>query len=280
MSVDDPNTPNEPLATPETPAAPAVNLDNYVSREDYARLEGQLAQMGQQLAQVGARAVAVPEPARGPQYTEDQLAEMLESGEGRKILEAQRFITQQTMAPFAGEFIRFRDATTQTAATLNRGVAEARGLLPHAADAGVKRSMDEFLAKLPADAQANPEAITLAHAHAVAQPENFKRLVDQQVEAELRRRAGGDDPVGAPVRGAPAGRVPSSGDGATPTVSELLGPDAARAIRDQGYSTADEWVRKSQRGRYKTWADYAKAIQADQTAQSGADAASEDRFLQ
>lgn len=277
--ADDPNTPNEPADPPAAaPAAtPQLDTSNFVSREDYARLQGQLDAL---MASQGRVPQAAPQAPAGPQYTDDQLAEMLESGEGRKILEAQTFITQRTMAPFAREFVQFRDATTQTAGVLNREIAEARGYLPHASDPGVKREMDAFLAKLPPDAQANPEAIKLAHAHAVATPENFKRLVDQQVEAELRRRAGGDEPTGTPQSGAPAGRVPATPGSQVPTVSELLGPEAARAIRDQGYHSADEWVRKSQRGRFNTWAEMAKSIQADEAKQSGAANDAVDRSLQ
>lgn len=284
MSLNDPTTPTEPpeSETPEAApvAAPNVDLTNYVSREDYARLEGMLAQQGQMLQQIaGGQARAVPEPQRGPQYTDDQLSEMLESGEGRKILEAQRYIAAQQLSPLAHEFVQFRDNTMQTASSINRELAEARGRLPHAADPGVKRAMDDFLAQLPPGAQANPQAIELAHAHAVARPENFQRLIDQQVEAKLRQRAEGGTPTGTPTTGAPTGsRVPTSG-GDTPTVSQLLGPEAAAAIRAQGHRSADEWVRKSQRGRFTTWAEYAKEIQK-QEAQSGADDSAEDRFLQ
>lgn len=263
----------QPLAdTPETtppatPAAPALDTTNFVSREDYARLEGMLAQQGailQQIAGGQQRVVQQPEPT-GPRYTDDQLAEMLESGDGRKILEAQRYIANQQMAPFAREFVEFRGQTVQTAAQFNREIAEARGTMPHASDAGVRRSMDEFLAKLPAEAHANPEALQLAYAQAIARPENFQRLMKQEVEAELRRRAGGDETVLPPAGGARSReRVPETPGSTVPTVSELLGPDAANAIRAQGYTNVDDWVRKSQRGRFKNWKEYAASIQEQQ----------------
>lgn len=286
MAVNDPNTPSDPANPPtsETPAAtPTVDLSNFVSREEYARLEGMLTQVNQTVQHIAGGRQAAPAPVDpGPQYTDDQLAEMLESGEGRKVLEAQRYIARQQMAPFAREFVTFRDNTISTAAQFNREIAEARGTMPHASDPGVKSVMNEFLAKMPTDAHANPEVLKLAYEHAVAQPENFKRLVDREVEAELRRRAGGDDPTGTPDRGAPAGRLPASGGGDVPTVRELLGKDAADMIRSQGYRSADDWVRASQRGRYKSWKEMATAIINDpaNAAPGGGDDDQYDRSLQ
>jgi len=280
MPLDDP-TLNEPADAPAAaPAAapPAVDLTGYVSRDDYLRMEGQLAQMGAQLQQLAggqARAVA-PDP--GPVYSDEQLAEMLESGEGRKVLEANRYITRQTVAPLAGEFVSFRENTMHTAAGINRELAETRGRLPHANDPAVKRSMDEFLSALPAGAQANPQAIELAHAHAVARPENFKRLVDQQVEAELRRRAGGDEPIGSGTGAQAGARVPSGAGGDIPTIRELLGDDAANAVRSKG-QTADQFTFRATRGKFKKWGEYAKHIQGQQAEESASGDDFEDRNI-
>lgn len=290
MPPDDPTTRiapespsgSDPAPEPAASPTPTVDLSNYVSREDYARLEGMLARQDQILQQIAGGRQAAPAPVdSGPHYTDDQLIEMLESGEGRKILEAQRYINKQTMQPLAREFVQFRDNTVHTAATFNREIAAARGTMPHLTDPGVKRSMDEFMAQMPTEAHANPQALQLAYAHAIAQPDNFKRLVNAEVEAELRRRAQGDEPTGMPAAGAPAGRVPNTTQAGVPSVRDLLGEDAVRAIRAQGYRDADAWVRASQGGRYKNWSEYAKAIQADQAANTDAEAdADYDRSLQ
>jgi hypothetical protein len=223
-------------------------------------LQGQAARAG----------VQAPPPTPPRVVSDDELVEMLESGDARKVIQANKIIASQAIQPLVGEFINFRGATLSTAATLHREVAEARGKLPHASDAGVKRSMDAFMQQLDPAAQANPEAIQLAYAHAVAQPENLQRIIDQQVEAKLRERGGGTEASSDVATG--GRRIPGENDAAgTPTVTQLFGAHTANALKRQGKSPDDfaKRQRKPGGGRFANWKEYADHVAAEQAAEMG-----------
>lgn len=259
----------DPAATPpvETPpaAAPATVT---VSQEQWDRLNAQVAHMGGQIQGMAASVNRAPPPApvdTGPQYSDEQLAEMLESGEGRKILAAQRYIADQQTRPLVNEFVNFRSATLVTAESLGREVVEASGKIPHYKDPDIKRQVDAFLSTLPVEARANKESLVLAHNYVVGQPENFERLVKARVDEEVRKRAGDARVPDASTAG---GRVPASAGSTVKGVEDLLGKGAAQALRAQGRS-ADEFAKRMG---YKTWAEYAAVIEKDQQESEGEEA--------
>lgn len=261
MPPEETTTPAPAAETPtaETPpaAAPATVT---ITQEQWDRMNAQMHHMGGQLAALGAAQanvrVTAPPPA-APLYTEEQLAEMLESGEGRKILAAQRYIADQATAPVRAEFGAFREATMVTAGDLGRDIVEASGKIPFYKDPEIKRQIDSFMATLPAEALANKESIVLAHNYVVAQPENLDRIIKSKVEEEMRKRSGNP---GVPDATTAGGRVPASGGTTVPTVAELLGDSSAQALRAQG-KTPDEFARRIG---HKSWAEYAKFIQSEQ----------------
>lgn len=267
MAEPDETTTNAPTDQPpsDKPPEPAFDPAKYVSREDYSRLEAQLAHMSGQVSGMAAsmgRQVA-PAPAPVKTYSDDELAEMLESGDGRKVLAAQRYITESTMRPVVDEFSQFRGATIATAESLGRDIVEARGLIPFYKDPEIKRQVDAFMNTLPPEARANKESLVLAHNYVVGDPSNFERLMKARVEEELRKRQGTPN---SPDAGTPQGaRVPQTGKPGVPSVKDLLGDAAAQALRFKG-QTEDEFARRLG---YKTWAEYAAVIEADQAASAG-----------
>ncbi len=264
MPPDDPTKTDPAIAegaTPpaETPAAPAIDPAKFVSRDDYDNLRAQLAHMNGQIAGMAATAnrQVAPPPDPGPQYTDGDLAEMLESGDGRKILAAQRYINRQELLPIAQEFNTFRAGTIATAESLGRELVESSGKIPYYKDPDIRRQVDAFMNTLPPEARANKESLVLAHNYVVGQPENMDRIVKQRVEEEIRKRAG-DAKV--PDATATGGRIPASGGSLTPSVKDLLGEGAALALRAQGRSP-DEFAKRIG---YKNWAEYAAYIEKEQ----------------
>lgn len=262
-------TPAAGAPAPDAAAPPAAPppATVTVTQEQWDRMQAQLAHMTgvvETLQGQAGRPVVVERPPAAPTeptYTDEQLAEMLESGEGPKILAAQRYITRQTMLPLAQTFDQFRGATIATAESLGRDIVEARGLIPHYKDPEIRRQVDAFMATLPPEARANKDALVLAHNYVVGQPENLKKIVEREVEAELRRRAGAAE--GTPGPAGSRERVPERDPNAVPTVTELFGDAAAAAIRRQG-RTPDEFAKRMSRGKFKSWADYAKHVVAQQ----------------
>jgi len=257
MPSPEPSTTEKPAPAPETPAAaPTATETVTLSKEQYDNLIAQNAHLSGRMdaLQAGAgRQVIVERPPPEPTISEEQLAEMLESGEGRKILEAQKYIARQTQRPLEDAFVQFRGATMQTAEALGREVVEARGLIPHYSDPEIKRDVDAFLGNLPPEARANKDSLILAHNYVVGKPEHQKRIIAREVEAELRRRAGATEPGTPPAQSSE--RVPGGDGKPAMTLTDLFGPETAAAVKLQG-KTPDEFIRKFTRGRAKSLAEY------------------------
>ena len=189
--------------TVPSPAAPAA-VPPSVSQSDFAILQNELKQQTASLNQLQGAYAALQQqraaPAAQPEVTDAQLQEWLESGEGEKILRANRVMQAQSAQANTAQVEQLRQQSIAIAGPLARKVAA--GDMPHYNE--FKGDIDAVLNALPADALTNPEAYTFAHNQIVAKPENIKRIVDREVEAELRRRtqqAAVEPPAG------PAGRV-------------------------------------------------------------------------
>lgn len=264
MPPQEPPTTEKP-APAETPAADAAATPQptmvSIPEEQWNNIQAKLAHLGGQVEGMAAAVGRTPPPAPPPErhWSDEELAEMLESGEGAKILKAQRIIQAQAMRPLVDDFVNFRSATISTAERLGRGNVVAQGLAPYYNDPDIKRQIDETMEKLAPEVRANEQTFIMIHDSVVGKKENIDRIVKKEVDAELRRRAGTPD---APDVGSAAGRVPASRGSSVPSVTELLGADAAQALKLQGRS-ADEFARRMG---YKTWADYAKEIESQSPA--------------
>lgn len=135
-----------------------------------------------------------------------------------------------------------------TEALANLTKAQVLGTKPHYAR--FKKDIDATLNTMPANVRMRPEVMDFVYNSVIGQ--NLDALQKEDRERVLRGDAQqGDAPSGD--RG-----NPKKGNDAVPSVSELLGEDAALALRNKGID-ADAM---SRRLGYKTWADYAKVIQA------------------
>ena len=253
-------------ATPE-PAAAAAPPTVTITQEEWDRTRASLAHMEGALGVLQGNAnrpvVVAPPAAPAKVYSDAELAEMMESGDGQKMLIAQRVLLQQQVQPVVEDYQRFRANTMHMQGETGRALVELEGKIPYYKDPAIKKQVDEFLATLPPEAQANKQAIEFAHNYVIAKPENLDKIVKERVEAELRKRGG---PAGALDTGGGGDRIPEGGS-KVPTVAEVLGEGAAQALRSKGES-ADQWAMKTFK---MSWADYAAMAMEDQASALGKD---------
>lgn len=258
----DPNTidPQDDLQHPETEETPSQPTANSVSREDYEKLQAQLAHMGETVNYLRGQAEALgrqpPPPATPaePAISDDELAEMLESGDGRQILKAQRYLqAQETKRLEAVNEQRYQNIVAMGTAITQRQI-KADYPLYHT-DPAIKRDVDQLFASVAPEARANPEAWDFIYRQVTASPQHYDRILNQKVEEEIRRRTAGDVSVTDPAQ-QPSGRMVKK-PGGTPTVEELFGSDVARTFqnlgrnpddlaRDLGYASWDDYVKQTE----------------------------------
>ena len=241
--------------TPETPAAPTPQYASQAAVDalvaSTAHLQGGMNTILQALGQTLQHQQA-PVP-QAPEFNEEQLAEMMESGEGKQIVRAQRFIAAQENARLRAYVDEQQQATLAIGQELTQRLVK-NDMPLYGQDPEIARDVDALMGQMHPAARANPKAFELCYRQVLADPKHFDRVVARKVEEEIRRRA--TDAAGLvsdPTTGA-SSRAPvrKPGEKVIPSAAEILGPENAHALAQIG---KDENSFARELG-YKDWTDF------------------------
>lgn len=253
-----PLTPKKPAAVPAPPpATDPPPTPQFVTVDDFRAAQVSLTQQLETIS-AGLQALAaarrdIPAPAERqspvPAITADQFDEAMATGDAKTV---RAYLGQQQEAFRQAHVAPIQLAGFEAISGLTRSFAESsvsEEFKPYVTK--YKAEIDQYLAGLPPAMQMRPEAHKLARDAVLGA--HMPEIMADQRERFAREAA---DPANAGVasgrgRGAPTAEP-------LPTVEELLGKDAADALRSKGKD--EEWLART--NGMKTYKEYVDLVRA------------------
>jgi hypothetical protein len=237
----------------------------YAKADELASLRNQLAGLKELL---GDRLSAAPAPAQPAapvaaptieDVSDDDLDGSLSQGTpvAKKLRTAMKAEVAREVQTLRAEIAALRNFGVTSIGAIGERIAEAdMPFKKHAKLGPIIKAEIENYAKVEPAIRTNPQVLKAIHDRVVG--EHLDEITQERTEAAIRKardEGGGSLPTGANGRGKRTD-VPE-----VPTVEDLLGTEAAIALRERGQD-ADTF---SRRLGYKDWAAYAEVIKKQQT---------------
>lgn len=229
----------------------------FVTKDEFQQLQqvltgqaGMFNQLNENLNKL-AENLGKPTPAAVvpvKKYTDEEIQQAIDEGKGPAVIrQMMNTMVQEAVSQLRQEHIDpLRDTGLDAISRISKDSIATK--LPHFKR--FEKEIDAHIAKLPPAVRANPDVYAMAYNMVVGQ--NAEVLIKEAKEAALRGAGEGGAPLGDP-----GGRGNGGGGGEKiPTVTELLGADAAQALEARKI-TPDEHARRLG---HKDWESYTKFV--------------------